>query len=842
MKRKLPRLAALVALAPMVWLSTVAALGLGDIDVRSRLNQRLVASIPLTAVGGEEADNIRVSLAGSDDFSRAGIERSDYLATLNFRVATDGAPRIEISSTQVAREPFLNFLLEVRGADGRILREYTVLLDPPEMAGSQAAVLATPRPALSAAQPLPPAAVAPPTKPVATAPVAVQTQKPVVAAVPAATESVAVESAEAGVDRAESSSETYGPVRKAETLWSIATLLRPDSSITMDQVLLAIYRGNPRAFDGGGINGLMRGARLQVPTAAQMREVSPDDAKAEVARLRGLKAPEAGTSRARSPQPVAATPVVAPRTIQPITAPTTAEAAVEAPATIEPEAAAATSAPATTATGGDAEGATVSTAVAAPAAIDPAQIEPMQTEAAPTDPASPQTITPAADEEIMVSGPIGHEKQSGLIEALLLPLVLGLALLGAVGYLLARILARRREQAEQAAAAAAPRPKMTLKAAPSAKSAVAAVAGTAATAQRLSAQEELDRLQASLDETIEQPANSTQQFSADDQAADASLPAADATQIFDGPLLADAGNSEPVDFDLTGQFEAQTVQINLDANDPLSEADFHLAYGLYDEAALLLKQAAEKEPARLDLRVKLAETYFAAGRADEFEQVAAELQAKLSAGEWQKLAIMGQQLCPGSTLFAAAGAASAVAVDMTVDAPAAADGPADDAGLDFRLEDLELPSLDHEAPVPVGAPAAVTDGNALEFDLSQFDLDPKPAAAAATLAPVTADQEKPLEFDLGQFDIDAAPTADVDPAALPAAEALIDLEEFDIGEDIEADSTTISADEAGTKLDLARAYVDMGDNEMARSLLGEVLEQGSEDQKRDAQALIVRLG
>src|SRR3546814_14918444 len=86
----------------------------------------------------------------------------------------------------------------------------------------------------------------------------------------------------------------------------------------------------------------------------------------------------------------------------------------------------------------------------------------------------------------------------------------------------------------------------------------------------------------------------------------------------------------------------------LDANDPVSEADFHLAYGLYDEAALLLRQAAEKEPQRNDIGIKLAETYFAAGKTAEFAQTAAALKPKVSASEWQKLAIMGQQLNPCS--------------------------------------------------------------------------------------------------------------------------------------------------------------------------------------------------
>ncbi|MFX6804028.1 FimV/HubP family polar landmark protein, partial [Acinetobacter baumannii] len=73
----------------------------------------------------------------------------------------------------------------------------------------------------------------------------------------------------------------YGPVLPSETLWSIATKLRPSPAITMDQVLLAIYRGNPQAFEGG-INGLLKGATLSVPSAEDMSRVDAVGAHAEV--------------------------------------------------------------------------------------------------------------------------------------------------------------------------------------------------------------------------------------------------------------------------------------------------------------------------------------------------------------------------------------------------------------------------------------------------------------------------------------------------------------------------------------------------------------------------------
>ncbi|MGH8429897.1 MAG: FimV/HubP family polar landmark protein, partial [Solimonas sp.] len=310
-----------------------------------------------------------------------------------------------------------------------------------------------------------------------------------------------------------------------------------------------------------------------------------------------------------------------------------------------------------------------------------------------------------------------------------------------------------------------------------------------------------------------------------------------------------------VDFDVTGQFAAETVQINLDANDPMAEADFHLAYGLYDEAILLLRQASGRDPNRAELRVKLAETYFAAGRPVEFQETAEGLQGRVDPATWQKIAIMGQQLCPDAQIFKG-GDVSAMATDLdlafdepsmptvaSVPAPSEALPKQDGNHLEFKLEELELPKV--EAPAKADIPGMKRE-DALEFDLGDFDLGkPEPAVskpAAPKPAAPAASADHSLEFDLGGFDVPKLPAAAPPPRAKAAEHNLsmdeLKLEDFDIG----GDSDTISAgDETSTKLDLARAYVDMGDNEMARNLLTEVLLQGSDSQKVEAQTLLGRL-
>ena len=130
MVRKLPlALAISLALSP----AGVSALGLGDIHPRSVLNQGFKADIDLVAVKPGELEDVKVSLASPEAFERAGVERPYLLSKLRFKPERkpDGSAVIRVTSRQPIREPFLNFLVEVNWPKGRLVREYTVLLDPP---------------------------------------------------------------------------------------------------------------------------------------------------------------------------------------------------------------------------------------------------------------------------------------------------------------------------------------------------------------------------------------------------------------------------------------------------------------------------------------------------------------------------------------------------------------------------------------------------------------------------------------------------------------------------------------------------------------------------------------
>jgi FimV-like protein len=314
------------------------------------------------------------------------------------------------------------------------------------------------------------------------------------------------------------------------------------------------------------------------------------------------------------------------------------------------------------------------------------------------------------------------------------------------------------------------------------------------------------------------------------------------------------GSARNEGFDQTAQIHVETAHINLQDNDPLAEADFHLAYGLYDEAILLLRNTLNQQPGRTDVEVKLAETLFAAGRAIEFQDLAEGLKPKLDAGEWSKIAIMGAQICPDAGLFKDGDGELGLATDFDL----AFDEPA--------------------APAPAPTPAAVEKGNSIDFALEaplDFSLQvPAPAPSPAPLPPQGLDDNASIDFMLGQsltplgatgsvsspapsaaldFDLPRIekPMLSADPLGLsdfndnptitPGGRALVlSLQDLEVSI-TPRDSAVSVDDEMNTKLDLARAYVEMGDNDMAKSLLNEVQQQGSDQHRQEAQSLLQRL-
>ena len=142
MRKLSTTLAMMSLLAPM----GASALGIGDIKLRSALNQSLNAEIPLVLSGGDSLADVKIALASPEAFAKAGLERHYFLTKLRFTAVQkpDGGYAIEVSSNDVMREPFVSFLVDVNWPRGRVVREYTVLLDPPATFSDRALVDANP--------------------------------------------------------------------------------------------------------------------------------------------------------------------------------------------------------------------------------------------------------------------------------------------------------------------------------------------------------------------------------------------------------------------------------------------------------------------------------------------------------------------------------------------------------------------------------------------------------------------------------------------------------------------------------------------------------------------------
>ncbi|GAC1626411.1 MAG: hypothetical protein NVS9B10_14300 [Nevskia sp.] len=775
----LRRLACVLALVPGFWLASAQALGLGEIDVRSKLNQRFLANIPVVSAGASESETLTLKLAGPDDFARAGIERSDYLSTLDFTFVP-GSSVVRVTSKQSAHDPFLNFIVEARWNGGRLLREYTVLLDPLSDGATE-----TPAPA--------PAAVA---RPVESPPPAKERPAPAARPAPAPKPAAAASSAAAAAK-----SGSYGPVQASETLWSIATKLRPNAGVNMDQMLLAIYQGNPQAFEGG-INGLRKGSRLKVPSEADINAVDAATAKARVEQLRGVLKPEAATTAAaaKPTPPPAAVPAPAPVVAPPVSTPSPVPAApAPAAAKIEPAPAPtpttsvappapAAAAPATATTPAPTPAAAAETSLPAPVVTTPTEAPAVSSTPATTAATeTPEAAVAAKPAESAPAAPPASPDE-GLLSEFQLPLLGALLLLLIAGFVLYRV---RRSRAEQAAAYGAGAPVGVLRPMDEQQPGAGQDAPALSRASKAAAEPE----------TASAAEKATPVVAA---AAAAAAAATAADSLFPPPAgRASTQLGAIPDFDQTLHAEAQTVAVNLDASDPMTEADFHIAYGLYDEAAQMLKAAAEKDPDRVELRTKLAETYFAAGKQVEFQEVAEGLQNQVGRGEWERIYDMGRKLCPDARLFQDAGLSGAANPSVAPFAPSGEFGTTELSVIDFDL-DTEL--------------AAAT----------------SPAAAPAATAPA---DDRLADIDLGSFDLGAETKADGD----SAGHVDFNLEELDLGKFDEADHGVTIGDEIDTKLDLARAYADMGDNDAARGLLTEVINGGTDKQKAEAEALQQRL-
>jgi len=286
--------AALAGTAPTL----AEAAGLGRLTVQSALGQPLRAEVEVTALGREEAGSLSARLASPDAFRQAGLEFNSALTSLRFAVdrRTNGAAVVRITSSQPINEPFVDLLVELNWASGKFVREYTFLLDPPELrvgretvAGGPSQIVPATTAGVSAAAA--PAPVAQPTQaasgaasgvvaPPAAAPARAATRSAAAAPAPAESAGATAPAPSAPADGAPGSTGNEVTVRQGETLATIAARVKP-ADVSLEQAIVAIYNANPRAFFGS-VHQMLAGAHLTVPDRSTMAAVDAGEARRQI--------------------------------------------------------------------------------------------------------------------------------------------------------------------------------------------------------------------------------------------------------------------------------------------------------------------------------------------------------------------------------------------------------------------------------------------------------------------------------------------------------------------------------------------------------------------------------
>jgi pilus assembly protein FimV len=817
---------ALLLLTP--WMAHAA--GLGRLTVQSSLGQPLSAEIDLVAVRGDEASTLTVRLASPDAYQQANLQYNAGVTGLKLSIERrpNGQSYIKVTGSRPLNEPFVDLLIELSWSGGRIVREYTALLDPPGY-GQQAQALAAP--AATPAVPI--------SKPIAAAPVA-----------PAPTPAAAAPRAQA---------QEYGPIAKGETLGKIAASLKPQG-VSLEQMLVGLYRSNPDAFIRNNLNLVRSGRILRVPDAQELAAIPQGEAikeyRAQVADWRAYssriadaagQAPEGGsTARGRIVAKVddpaaesrdvvklskgepgkggaALTGEAKARALQEELIARTKELAeaneriAQLEKTIkDSQKLAELKSPGLAAAQQKAEAAKADASKAAkPEPVKPEGAKPAEPAIAAKDAAAksempaakPEEKAPAADAASAAEKPAEEAKpapkpqpkpviappppppEPEMMDVVMenLPLIgggLGVLVLGGLG--IAAMRRRRARAASDDIEAVAP----TL--------AAAAAGGAAAVA-----------------------ADSA-------ETAVAATPAAAAT----------------------------------DEVDPVQEAEVYIAYGRDGQAEEILKDAMARDPSREDVQLKLAEVYSARKDAASFATVAESMNSLTggSGDNWIKMAAMGYALDPSNPLYAA-GKDVAPVVDAS-DSATSTDLDFDLGGDSGSVPDIALDAdpttaaqpVDFGGTVQMAAPAET----AVEPVATEFNLDLPPAGAQTDIA-----LEAPASADSGSIDFNIElPAIDVPAAgssAEPAAEApapatdggldfKIDVGDLNINLDDPSTTATPAAEkdshwyDVQQKFDLAKAYQEMGDNDGAKEILQEVLKEGDAEQKDQAHKLLSSLG
>jgi len=932
-------------------------LGMGEIEVTTALNQELKAEIQLLSAAPEDVESLIVKLASREEFNRAGIDRPYLLNSLRFSAEVrDGVPLILVTSQKPIREPFLNFLVEIDWPKGHMMREYTILLDPPVFMQQQAPVQQEQsRPAaMESSRPAAGAAVPPQSdsgfRPammgagVSASSAAAPGPEPARVPVPMAVQQQTTPAQAAPIYRRSFQPPSGYRIKQGDTLWSLADSMRPDQTVSIQQMMLAMLRSNPEAFINENVNGLKRGYILRIPDRDDIIAINQAEAVAMVKEQHALW-------REYQQAMVAADPVSA------------IESEADSGESIGID------------EGGDArlEILAAGTGVSASGSKDPTAMtstelraelaiarESLETERVEkeelnqrvqslegqvdrmkslltledSDLAEMQQAATPADVETM---PVVEDVEEPAVD----------------------------EEIEMAVDEVADEADAMLEELTATDEAVEEIAIEEGTEEELFVDAEQDEV---LEEMMDQPAAATEDFSVAPTAEPAFMQQqkqGPLASFLNNPLLLAAagggllvilllialiikrrkGGGEEDLFvagdldDVAGEVEDSAFISELDdqlvepvvaepeipvetaqeetelgaateavaeadtvetpaaeaeddqepRDDVIAEADVYLAYGIYQQAEELLQNALKNNPDKDNYRVKLAETYAAGKNTDAFIELATEMHQR-SGGQdspaWQKIVAIGKQMVPDHALFT--GDADG---GLTLDEPASSAPASADEDSTNEQEAL-APDLDlsFDEPETKAEEAASEPIDSVEFDLNETGVDITPEAAdeggvefdlaeTQVLDPQETEEEFSLDIEASELGIEdeaekAAGSADEfaldlsseaedqlssDDASAGAEMSLDDINEESLEFDVEeAQVDTVSAvdeigddldlsdlddvDEVSTKLDLAKAYLDMGDADGTRSILDEVMSEGNDDQKREADDLLRQLG
>ncbi len=827
-------------------------LGLGKLTVQSALGETLRAEIDVSSLSPEEASSLKLRVAPPESYRASGLDYNGVLASTQVQLArrADGRPYLRLTSDRAIQEPFVDVILELNWSSGRLTREFTLLFDPPSNGNVARAPEATTSPVISAPAPSPAAApVARTQPPVASAPATPVSQPPAPAVTARAPRPAPAPSPDAAPGPNAGASEYT--VKPGDTLSRIAGRTQP-SGVSLDQMLVGLYRSNPDAFINSNMNRLKSGAVLSVPGSDTVQSITPQEAR----RVIQAQSSDFGGYRQRLAE--------AAPTLKPDENARQAKGSVQAAVEDRKPATSATpdkltlSKPKTAAAEAKVSKETEKKDSAARVAELTRNVEELKKLSAATKASAPAATTAAAPALAPAPAPAPAP-----------------AVASAPAVNVAANVPAAQSAASAASAASAPsEPASAVAAVTPASAPVAASAPRAVPAPKPEPEEPgfLDSL------TDYLPAIGAvllvvvggigyNRWRARRDAASRSETAFAESRLAPDSFFGHSGGQrvDTRDASTTGQSSMSYSLSQLDAIgdvDPVAEADVYLAYGRDLQAEEILKEALRANPERLAIRLKLLEVYGKRRDIKGFEQLSVQLYAetKGQGEDWLKVQELGRQVDPDNPLYqpggaptmfesdderpepmnastlpaaglahpggdALARAAATAAAGAAAGSAASRDaGPSSPMDLDLDLDlgsppaparamaaTQALPSSGSQAPMnmdldlstPSAAPAA-SNAHELEFDLGDLDdLGGTPAAAPAAQSPDS------LDFDLSSIDLDLPATAPAsrDERTIGKAGDIedipsVDLPDLDALPDVKpASSDTMSLDDLGVDLD-----------------------------------------